>query len=128
MSAPAAAASDDTTTTVAVVGGGLGTGAGGGGARRALARSATTGRFWCVAAGVVAAITAAQNGAKVVLFEKEAKISGNSAKATSGINLVGAWGAPGATRAARGGWGVCCGRWRPVPVPASSEITGRALV
>lgn len=43
-----------------------------------------------VSAGIVAAITAAQNGAKVTLLEKEAKISGNSAKATSGINFVGA--------------------------------------
>ncbi len=47
------------------------------------------GRLLVVAAGVVAAITAAQNGAKVYLLEKEAKISGNSAKATSGINFVG---------------------------------------
>eukprot|EP00796_Vickermania_ingenoplastis_P005533 gene5534-3991_t len=40
-------------------------------------------------AGLSAAIEAAHHGAKVVLLEKEARVGGNSAKATSGIN---AWG------------------------------------
>ena len=86
MSSPAAEA---LSTTVIVVGGGLG---------ELLCilcplyrpfatRAIVIGHVF--AAGVVAAITAAQNGAKVILLEKEAKINGNSAKATSGINFVG---------------------------------------
>lgn len=42
----------------------------------------------CGLAGACASIEAARAGAKVLLLEKEAKLGGNSAKATSGINGV----------------------------------------
>ncbi|CAM9716063.1 unnamed protein product [Discosporangium mesarthrocarpum] len=50
-------------------------------------------------AGLAAAIEASRAGAKVMLLEKEKRIGGNSAKATSGINgaLTEAQGLIGAT-------------------------------